>query len=183
MDRSLHGRTVVVTGACSDIGHEMARRFHAAGARVYAADLVPAGVPDGTSALHLNTNVPDSVAVALARVIARTGRLDVLCNNGDVTARGVFLGMRYALPAMLARRSGVIVNTVSDHARCGGAGEGAIVAFTRQADDCYANLGVRSHSLVHSTAGHRSPADLARAALALVAAALWPAAGDGHLAA
>ncbi len=178
MTSRFDGQTVFVTGAGSGIGFEMARQFHAEGARVYAADLDPAGVPDGTVALRVDVTDPASVADALALAVERTGRLDVVCNNAGasstadpvsctveewdhtfaVNARGVFLGTKFALPTMLAQRRGVIVNTASAAGLVGlkdrasyCASKGAVVAFTRQVAVQYAGTGIRCNCVCPGT--------------------------------
>lgn len=66
------GQTVLVTGAGPGIGHEMARRFRDEGTRVYAGDVRPGGVPQGTTALR--HDVTDSGAAAVAPDTTRQGR-------------------------------------------------------------------------------------------------------------
>ena len=61
------GKTVLVTGAASGIGYEMARQFRDEGARVYATDLHPDDVPEGTAGLCVDVTDADSVAALLAR--------------------------------------------------------------------------------------------------------------------
>jgi NAD(P)-dependent dehydrogenase (short-subunit alcohol dehydrogenase family) len=172
------GRTVLVTGAASGIGYQIAARFHAEGARVYAADLDPAGVPPGTVPVPADVTDPASVAAAIDRAATGTGRLDVLCNNAGrssttdpiactvedweatfaVNARGVFLGTKYALPIMLAQGAGAIVNTASVAGMVGlldraayCASKGAVIAFTRQVAIQYAGTGVRCNCVCPGT--------------------------------
>ncbi|GAA1265122.1 SDR family oxidoreductase [Sphaerisporangium rubeum] len=172
------GRTVLVTGAGSGIGFHMASRFREEGAVVYAADLNPGGCPDGTTALPLDVTSESQIRETIDRVLAGTGRLDVLCNNAGVgsttgpvdctaeewdhvfavNARGVFLGTKYALPAMLAQGKGAIVNTASAAGQVGlvdrtayGASKGAVIAFTKQVAVQYAGTGVRCNCLVPGT--------------------------------
>ncbi|MFI1092565.1 SDR family NAD(P)-dependent oxidoreductase [Streptomyces sp. NPDC020917] len=178
MTSRFDGQTVVVTGAGSGIGYEMAQRFAAEGARVYAADLEPSGVPHGTVAVEVDVTDPDSVAAALALAVEQTGRLDVLCNNAGassttdpvactveewehtfaVNTRGVFLGTKFALPTMLAQGRGAIVNTASAAGLVGlkdraayCASKGAVIAFTRQVAVQYAGTGVRCNSVCPGT--------------------------------
>ncbi|HVK21890.1 MAG TPA: SDR family oxidoreductase [Actinokineospora sp.] len=171
------GQTVIVTGAASGIGYEMARQFHAEGATVFAADLRKDDVPDGTIGVHIDVTDPGSVAGAIQLALS-TGRLDVLCNNAGaastsdpvsctvedwdrtfaVNTRGVFLGTKYALPAMLAQGRGAIVNTASVAGQVGlkdraayCASKGAVIAFTRQVAVQYAGTGVRANCVCPGT--------------------------------
>lgn len=172
------GQTVLVTGAASGIGYEMARRFRDEGARVYAGDVHTGGVPQGTIELRLDVTDSDSVAAAVTRAADETGRLDVLCNNAGVSSttdpiacsveewdqtfavnvRGVFLGTKHALPIMLAQARGAIVNTASAAGLVGlkdraayCASKGAVIAFTRQVAVQYAGTGVRCNSVCPGT--------------------------------
>lgn len=168
------GSTVVVTGAASGIGASMVERFLAAGATVFAGDLTPAAIPSGVVACELDVRDRRSVESLIDRAVADSGRIDVLCNNAGITTRssildateeefhevmgvnalGVFLGMRAALPHMLARRSGAIVNTASAAALIGvadralySASKGAVVALTRQVAVQYASEGIRCNCI------------------------------------
>jgi len=172
------GRTVLITGAASGIGFEMARQFRAEGAHVYAADLEPVGSPDGTTMLELDVTDEDAIKNAIARVISDTGRLDVLCSNAGtgsttdaiectaeewdqvfaVNARGVFLCAKYALPHMLHQSGGVIVNTASVAGMIGlkdraayCASKGAVIAFTKQVAIQYAGTGIRCNCICPGT--------------------------------
>lgn len=172
------GRTVLVTGAASGIGFEMARQFLAEGAVVYAADLNPDAVPDGTRPVRMDVTEERSVAEGISGAVAGTGRLDVMCNNAGlgstsdpvsctveewdrtfaVNARGVFLGTKYALPTMLAQGRGVLVNTASAAGLVGlkdraayCASKGAVSAFTRQVAVQYAAAGIRCNSICPGT--------------------------------
>lgn len=175
---SFAGRTVLITGAASGIGWEIARQFHAEGATVYSADRAPDTAPTGTRALRLDVSEASAVAAAIDRVVAETGRLDVLCNNAGypsttnavdcspeewdrvfaVNVRGVFLGTHHALPVMLRQGDGVIINTASVAGLVGlpdraayCASKGAVIAFTRQVAVQYAGTGVRCNSLCPGT--------------------------------
>jgi NAD(P)-dependent dehydrogenase (short-subunit alcohol dehydrogenase family) len=172
------GRTVLVTGAASGIGFEMAAGFLAEGATVYAADLAPDGCPEGTEAVRLDVTDEEAVSGAVEQAVSDTGRLDVLCNNAGigstadpltctvdewdrvfaVNARGTFLGTRYALPPMLSQGSGAIVNTASVAGMVGlrdrtayCASKGAVIALTRQVAIQYAGSGVRCNCICPGT--------------------------------
>jgi len=89
------GRTVVITGAAGGIGRALARRFSAAGARLALLDrdrdaLAALPVrPDavGTAVLAIPCDVTsiEDCAVAIARVVAEYGGVDVLVNNAGIT--------------------------------------------------------------------------------------------------
>ncbi|MDO8187575.1 SDR family NAD(P)-dependent oxidoreductase [Conexibacter sp. JD483] len=172
------GRVVVVTGAGSGIGREMARRFLGEGARVVAADLDPAGVPKGADAQALDVTDGAAFAQAIDAAVDRHGRLDVLCNNAGigstrdviettaqewervfaVNVTGTFNGIRHALPHMLAARRGAIVNTASIAGMVGlrdraayCASKGAVIALTKQVAVQYAASGVRCNCLCPGT--------------------------------
>jgi NAD(P)-dependent dehydrogenase (short-subunit alcohol dehydrogenase family) len=170
-------RTVVVTGAGSGIGWEMALQFRDRGAVVFAADMT-GEAPEGCTPLEVDVRDAASVDAMIGRAIEATGRLDVLCNNAGigsttdpmsctveeweavfaVNARGVFLGTRSALPHMLARGAGAIVNTASVAGMVGlrdraayCASKGAVIAFTRAVAIQYAGTGVRCNAICPGT--------------------------------
>jgi NAD(P)-dependent dehydrogenase (short-subunit alcohol dehydrogenase family) len=172
------GQTVLITGAASGIGFEMARRFHAEGARTYAADIDPGVIPEGVMSVNVDVTNPESVQAAISQAVTDTGRLDVICNNAGVAstsdpvsctledwentfavnARGVFLGTKFALPIMLRQCYGVIINTASAAGLVGlkdraayCASKGAVIAFTRQVAVQYAKTGVRANSICPGT--------------------------------
>ncbi len=169
MTPRFEGRTVIVTGAASGIGWETATQFGAEGATVVAADRSPE-VPDGAIGVLADVSSPAEVEALVSVALAQTGRLDVICNIAGigstscaldctpeewarvfaVNARGVFLGTKFALPAMLEQGRGVIVNMASIGALIGlrdraayCASKGAVVAFTKQVAMQYAAQGVR----------------------------------------
>jgi NAD(P)-dependent dehydrogenase (short-subunit alcohol dehydrogenase family) len=172
------GRTTVVTGAGSGIGYEMARQFVEEGARVFAADLRPDRCPPGTHHVHLDVTDEAEYRSLIERVMADHGRLDVLCNNAGISsvtdplsctveewdrvfavnARGVFIGTKHAVAAMLPNGGGAIVNTASAAGMVGlkdrtayCASKGAVIALTRQVAVQYAGTGIRCNSLSPGT--------------------------------
>ena len=141
----MQGKVVAITGASRGIGAAAARVFAAAGAKVallarseHEIDALAAEI--GPAALALRCDVADwaSVQQAVATVVQRFGRLDVLVNNAgtidpiarladvdpaawgravDVNLKGVFHGLRAAIPVMRAQGAGTIITVSSGAAR------------------------------------------------------------------
>ena len=136
----LDGKVAIVTGGASGIGAATCRRFVAEGARVVVADVNDdAGVAFagelGDAAAFRHTDVASlaEVEATVAFAVERFGGLDVMHNNAawtgggyvheiepaiwdrslQIMLTGVFYGMKAAIPAMLARGGGSIVNTAS----------------------------------------------------------------------
>jgi NAD(P)-dependent dehydrogenase (short-subunit alcohol dehydrogenase family) len=164
----LDGKVCIVTGAASGIGKVSADLFEAEGGTVVRCDLV-----DGFDV----ADAEQTEALA-ASVLETHGRIDVLFNNagvagvGDVletslelwervmrvNARGVFLMSRAVVPAMIAQRSGSIVNMASAIAETGlarrvsyAASKGAVLALTKSMQVDLAPHGVRVNALMPGT--------------------------------
>jgi NAD(P)-dependent dehydrogenase (short-subunit alcohol dehydrogenase family) len=94
----LAGRVAVITGGASGIGLGIARAFAGAGARLALLDveervLAAAGnalAQGGAEVIGVRADVADpaSLEAAAERVLARFGRIDVLCNNAGVLTHG-----------------------------------------------------------------------------------------------
>jgi len=176
--RRFERKSVVVTGAASGIGLEMARQFLAEGAIVTAGDLQPDGIPDGCEPVQVDVSDPEDVDALVTRALDRCGRVDVMCNNAGigstadvlacsveewdrlfaVNVRSVFLGTKAVLPSMLEHQSGVIVNTASVAGLVGlrdraayCATKGAVISFTKQVAIQYATSGVRCNCICPGT--------------------------------
>ena len=146
MSGTLAGRTALVTGAASGIGAAIAEAYAAAGARLCLADRAEG---DGLRATAqrcggdvVTVQADVSVEEDVARMFATAGRVDVLVNNAGiltehhvlgmptrlfdemiaVNLRSVFLCCRAALPGMLERGFGRIINIASQVGQKGGAG-------------------------------------------------------------
>lgn len=137
----MQNKVVLITGASRGIGAAAARVFAAAGAKVAllarsdaAIARLAADLGDGALAIQCDVAQAASVAAAVDRVIARWGRLDVLINNAgvidpiariadadptewgraiDINLKGVFHGMRCAIPIMRAQGAGTILTVSS----------------------------------------------------------------------
>ncbi|MEU8235649.1 SDR family oxidoreductase [Actinoplanes sp. NPDC048791] len=132
------GRTVLVTGGARGVGRAIGEHFRAAGAAVYLVDVEPevvAATAAEVGAVGLAADVSDSAQVdaVVARVVAETGRIDVLVNNagilrdgvvwklsdGDyeavmaVHAGGTFRFTRAAVPHFRRQNRGRIINVTS----------------------------------------------------------------------
>lgn len=137
-DIDLDGAVVAITGAAQGIGRATAELFAAHGATIAIGDLdadlaAKAAADIGGSAHPLDVSDQASYAAFLDHVRATHGELDVLVNNAGIMPNGGFLeldeklnramievnlfgvvyGMRAALPAMLERGRGHIVNVAS----------------------------------------------------------------------
>jgi NAD(P)-dependent dehydrogenase (short-subunit alcohol dehydrogenase family) len=150
---SFGGKRALVTGAGSGIGAATARSLTHAGAEVIVADLAPHTVADelGAVALELDVREESQVAEAMhdldvlvnAAGIGSTTNgpetpLEVWENVFAVNARGTFLCCKHAIPGMVARGGGSIVNVASIAALVGlrnraaySASKGAVIALTR----------------------------------------------------
>jgi NAD(P)-dependent dehydrogenase (short-subunit alcohol dehydrogenase family) len=137
----LDGKVAVITGGCSGIGLGAVELFVAEGAKVIAADLqaekgemLERRFPDAVRFARCDVTVEADIAAAIALARDAFGGLDILFNNAghggtplgvaDMTAegwdhtfallvRGPVLGMKHALPLMLERGGGSIINTAS----------------------------------------------------------------------
>jgi NAD(P)-dependent dehydrogenase (short-subunit alcohol dehydrogenase family) len=156
------GSTVVVADVQDGPGEAVAAAIRAAGGE----------------AVYQHTDVSDAAQVEamVAGAVERFGRLDWLCNNAvggagrfgpldqiddtnwtttlDVCLKGVFLGMKFAIPAMLAGGGGSVVNVTTagifkGEAMLGAyiAAKGGVHALTLTAAAEYSARGVRVNSV------------------------------------
>jgi len=139
----LENKVALITGAASGMGASMARIFAREGARVVAADVldeegkqVVAEITQANGAAifrHLDVTSEGEWKAAVDAALAEFGKLDILVNDAglsgsavddlfdtaawdllmSVNARGVFLGMKFAIPIMKAAGGGSIVNISS----------------------------------------------------------------------
>ncbi|MGE0384146.1 MAG: SDR family NAD(P)-dependent oxidoreductase [Gammaproteobacteria bacterium] len=168
MDLGIAGHVAIVTGAGNGIGKATARVLAQEGCRVAVLDKDPAAAnavaaqlaAQGADAFAVEADVASraSMSAAIDAVLGRFGRLEILVNNAgfsrdrpflemtdadwdavmDVCLKGVFICTQLALPAMLDRGYGRVVN-IASRAHLGGepnktnysAAKGGVVSFTK----------------------------------------------------
>jgi len=146
----MDGRVAVVTGGASGIGEATVRLFVEEGARVVIADMqrergeaLAAELGDAARFVEVEVRQEEQVKSAIDAAVGDWGRLDCIFNNAgfggvlgpieeipveefdttfDVLVRGVFLGMKHAIPVMKRQKSGSIINTGSIAAVTAGRG-------------------------------------------------------------
>ena len=139
----LEGKVAIITGGANGMGAEECRIFAREGAKVVIADIleeegkqVEAEIAEaGGDAVFMRLDVTseENWQAAVDAAVARYGKLDVLVNNAgiarphtpedlrvedwddlmNINAKGVFLGMKYAIPEMQKAGGGSIVNISS----------------------------------------------------------------------
>ena len=181
----LNNKVTIVTGGASGIGEATSRRFAQEGAAVVVADTrlgkaetVAADINDnGGHAVAIEVDVAeaDSVAALVDSAVTEFGRLDVMFNNAGtlrpgtvleldvddwdlvmaVNVRSVYLGGKFAIPAMLASGGGSIINISSISGLVGqptiqpvyNASKGAVRIFTKSTAVQYGKYGIRANSI------------------------------------
>lgn len=179
----MNGKVAIVTGGSAGIGLATVRTFVERGASVIVADIdVAAGekavasLADGqASFIRTDVSQEADVQAMVAAAVERFGRLDYAVNNAgiggaaaltaeytlddwrrviDINLTGVWLGMRYQIPAMLQHGGGAIVNVSSILGTVGFATAPAYVAakhavngLTKTAAIEYATQGIRVNNV------------------------------------
>jgi short-subunit dehydrogenase len=173
------GRTVLLTGATGGIGAYIAAEFVARGVNLALVAYPGAGLDDMCSACRLkgikassfvlDLSKPESCRQAIEAVTAEFGAVDILVNNAgveysayyhelpdasirevlDVNLRAPMLLARHALPGMLSRKQGHIVNISSLAAKsgpafqeCYSASKAGLHGFTASLRSTYRGSGV-----------------------------------------
>ncbi len=160
---SLEGKVAMITGAASGIGRGVALRLAEFGARVAALDIDGFGLMAlllGGEAISVKCDVRSAADCrrAVDAVIAKWGRIDILCNCAgiairkdlvelteeewdralDVTLKGIYLVSHEVVPHMIRAGGGSIINIGSGWSLKGGpraasycAAKGGAVNLTR----------------------------------------------------
>jgi NAD(P)-dependent dehydrogenase (short-subunit alcohol dehydrogenase family) len=180
----LEGKVAVVTGAGSGIGEATARLMAREGASVVVADINAAEAErvadelDRAVAAEVDISDERSVGRMIETAIESFGGLDVLHNNATdsatnavdtdivtldmsvfdrllaVNLKGQFMGCKHAIPHMLERGGGSIVNTASIDGFVGrgvraayGAAKAGVVLLTKSVASQYGTRGIRCNAV------------------------------------
>jgi NAD(P)-dependent dehydrogenase (short-subunit alcohol dehydrogenase family) len=184
MGGRFEGKVIIVTGAAGGIGRAGAERFAREGGRIVAVDLKDSGLDRTAEALEAHTEVlavaadvtrAAEVEAYVAAAERRFGGVDCLFNNAGiegavapidaypedvfdrvlaVNVRGVFLGLKYVIPALRRRGGGVVVNTASIAGLIGEAlipayvaSKHAVLGLTKCAAQAYGPDGIRVNAV------------------------------------
>jgi NAD(P)-dependent dehydrogenase (short-subunit alcohol dehydrogenase family) len=165
---ALDGKVAIVTGAAQGIGRAIVERFAREGAQVTLGDVNDAlgqQVVDGVKAaggsaqyVHCDVAQEADVSAMVAQTAQAFGGVDIMINNAAfaiykliheytpeewdrvvaVDLKSVYLTSRFAIPLMIQRGAGSIVNIASAHARTTStmnapyvASKGGIISLTR----------------------------------------------------
>src|SRR5438128_1024462 len=173
----LEGKVAIVTGAGSGIGEATARLMAREGASVVVADINGteaervAGELGSAVAAEVDVSDEPSVVRMVETAVESFGGLDVLHNNATdsstnavdmavfdrlvaVNLKGQFMGCKHAIPYMLARGGGSIVNTASVDGFVGrgmraayGASKAGVVLLTKSVASQYGTRGIRCNAV------------------------------------
>ena len=176
----LDGKVAVITGAGSGMAKASAKVFVREGARVVAADIsgaekdTAAEVGEGVLPVRCDVTQEADVAALFDAAVGEFGRVDAVLNVAgigestpvtdvtmeqydkvmDVDLRGVLLGMKYGIRAMLDTGGGAIINWSS----VGGLNAGlatavysgakaGVIAMTKAAAIEYGDRGIRANAI------------------------------------
>jgi NAD(P)-dependent dehydrogenase (short-subunit alcohol dehydrogenase family) len=152
-------RTVLITGACGDIGRSLARAFARERAHLALCDLAPAKAARpllqelerfGAKTLYRTADVTDEKAMAalVRQAVARFGGVDVCLVNAGIVERGAIIDM----PARAWRRTlevnltgGFITAQAAARAMVTGARPGHIVFISSWVQD-HPRAGIGAYS-------------------------------------
>ncbi len=176
----LDGKVAVITGAGSGMAKASTKIFVREGAKVLAADIsgaekdTAAEVGEGVVPFHADVTKEADVAAMIDRAVEEFGRVDAVLNVAgigsptpitdvsmedydkvmNVDLRGVLLGMKYGIRAMLETGGGAIVNWSSVGGLNGAlatsvysAAKAGVIAATKAAAIEYGDRGIRANAI------------------------------------
>ena len=181
----LEGKVALITGGASGMGRSEAEIFAREGAKVVVGDILQAEGSEvvrdiekaGGHAKFVKLDVTSEAdwQAAVQAAVSTFGGLNVLVNNAgisgtfdpdllsvkawdtlmNINAKGVFLGMKYAIPVMQGAGGGAIVNISSISGIVGqdvvhmgyNASKGAVRLMTKAAAVQHARHGIRVNSV------------------------------------
>lgn len=172
----LDGKVALISGGARGQGRETAELFAREGSIVYAGDVLEAQETEGSPVhyVHLDVTSLESWQHVVDQVVAEAGRLDILVNNAGiidytpiletteeiwehVTAvdqKGLFFGMKTALPHLIEAGDSSIVNISSIWGLAGvpsshayQAAKGSILNMSRNVAAAHGIDGVRVNSV------------------------------------
>jgi NAD(P)-dependent dehydrogenase (short-subunit alcohol dehydrogenase family) len=179
----LEGKIAFVTGAASGIGSASSRVLAGEGARIVGFDTATTADADWAAAVATSpgsfleqgdVREESAVAAAIATAHARLGAVDIVVNAAgvagggpvhlmeseewdrvvDINLKGTFLVCKHALPGMIERRRGSIVNIASIEGLQGSEGgssynasKGGVVLLGRNLAMDYAKQGIRVNTV------------------------------------
>lgn len=149
--KSWSGRTAVITGAATGLGHAIARKLAGMEVRLALVDIDRNGLehlrstfPPDTMYIPIDITREDEVRTAIGRMETELTRIDVLINSAGITGRtnilshevdvedlrkvfevnfaGSWLMSKYVIPRMLSRNYGRILHIASIAGKEGNAG-------------------------------------------------------------
>lgn len=177
-----YGKVALVTGGASGIGAAIVRQLATAGARVVVADhndnaalALEQQLGSHVKAFKVDVADPGSVEAMVDFAVTSFGGLNLAVNNAGISVpsaatadhtlddwnkivgvnqSGVFYGMKYEIPALIASGGGAIVNMASILGAVGWAGsigyvaaKHAVVGMTKTAALEYAEHGIRINAV------------------------------------
>jgi NAD(P)-dependent dehydrogenase (short-subunit alcohol dehydrogenase family) len=184
LEFALKDKVAVITGAGSGVGEAMAKLFAEAGARIVVVDVIPERVNKTMEKLGStqHTGIVRDLSLKsdtermIDDAIRSYGRIDILCNNAgimdaakpvaettdelwervlNINLNAPFWASRKALPAMIQKGSGVILNTASVAGISGGkagaaytVSKHALIGLTRSIAATYGSKGIRCNAMV-----------------------------------
>lgn len=177
----LQNKVALITGAGAGIGEATAILFAEQGARVVLADrnyalaaAVAERIGNNAFALEVNVAKAEQVQAMVEKTVEHFGGIDILVNNAgfgclgtvvsldedawdsviDVNLKGVYLCSKYAIPELVKRGGGAVVNLASTISVVGikdraayVAAKGGVAALTRAMALDHSAEGIRVNSV------------------------------------